>query len=128
VFPKARVVALAVRETHAFLAAEVDAYPLGEKTLAARLLPRLRPDELLTADRGFYSWPAWDSAAAIGAALLWRAAASCAGFRGGDREFWEAQARGSWPGPGGAAAGRCARRMSDAFDVLPGLSVRILCL
>jgi hypothetical protein len=37
------------------------------------LYPRLRPDELLTADRGFYSWAAWDSAAATGAALLWRA-------------------------------------------------------
>ena len=59
--------------THAFVAAEVDAYSVGERTLAARLYPRLRADELLTADRGFYSWPAWDSAAATGAALLWRA-------------------------------------------------------
>jgi len=72
-FPKARVVALAECGTHAFLAAEVDAYAVGEKTLAARLLPRLRADELLTADRGFYSWTAWDTAAASGAALLWRA-------------------------------------------------------
>lgn len=72
-FPKARVVALAECGTHAFVAAEVDAYSVGEKTLAQRLYPRLRADELLTADRGFYSWPAWDSAAATGAALLWRA-------------------------------------------------------
>jgi hypothetical protein len=72
-FPKVRVVALAECGTHAFVAAEVDAYRVGEKTLAARLYPRLRTDELLTADRGFYSWPAWDSAAATGAALLWRA-------------------------------------------------------
>src|SRR5437763_3810644 len=71
--PKARVVALAECGTHAFVAAEVDAYRVGEKTLAARLYPRLRADELLTADRGFYSWPAWDAAAATGAALLWRA-------------------------------------------------------
>jgi hypothetical protein len=71
--PKARVVALAECGTHAFVAAEVDAYRVGEKTLAARLYPRLRTDELLTADRGFYSWAAWDSAAATGAALLWRA-------------------------------------------------------
>jgi hypothetical protein len=71
--PKARVVALAECGTHAFVAAEVDAYRVGEKTLAARLYPRLRTDELLTADRGFYSWPAWDSASATGAALLWRA-------------------------------------------------------
>ena len=41
--------------------------------MAQRLLPRLRADELLTADRGFYSWPAWDTAAATGAGLLWRA-------------------------------------------------------
>lgn len=72
-FPKARVVALAECGTHAFVAAEVDAYHVGEKTLAQRLYPRLRGDELLTADRGFYSWQAWDTAAATGAALLWRA-------------------------------------------------------
>ena len=72
-FCKARVVALAECGTHAFLAAEVAAYAVGEKTLAQRLYPRLRADELLTADRGFYSWTAWDSAAATGAALAWRA-------------------------------------------------------
>ncbi|HUU95767.1 MAG TPA: IS4 family transposase [Phycisphaerae bacterium] len=72
-FPKARVVALAECGTHAFVAAEVGAYSVGEKTLAQRLYPRLRGDELLTADRGFYSWTAWDTAAATGAALLWRA-------------------------------------------------------
>jgi hypothetical protein len=72
-FPKARVVALAECGTHAFVAAELDAYAVGEKTLAQRLYPRLRRDELLTADRGFYSWQAWDTAQATGAALLWRA-------------------------------------------------------
>ena len=36
-FPKARVVALAECGTHAFVAAEVDAYSVGEKTLAQRL-------------------------------------------------------------------------------------------
>ncbi len=72
-FPKARVVAIAECGTHAFTAAEVGAWGTGEKTLAQRLYPRLRPDELLTADRGFYSWQAWDAAQATGAALLWRA-------------------------------------------------------
>ena len=72
-FPKAGVVALAECGTHAFVAAEVGAYKVGEKTLAARLYPRLRADELLTADRGFYSWQAWDAAVPTGAALLWRA-------------------------------------------------------
>jgi Insertion element 4 transposase N-terminal len=72
-FPKARVVALAECGTHAFLAAEVAAYSTGEKTLANRLYPRLRRDELLTADRNFYSFDAWGLAAGSGAALLWRA-------------------------------------------------------
>lgn len=72
-FPKARVVALAECGTHAFLAAEVGACSVGEKTLAARLYPRLRRDELLTADRNFYSFDAWGLAAGSGAALLWRA-------------------------------------------------------
>jgi hypothetical protein len=72
-FPKARVVALAECGTHAFVAAEVGGYRSGEKTLAQRLYPRLRVDELLIADRAFYSWQAWDTAAATGAALLWRA-------------------------------------------------------
>jgi hypothetical protein len=72
-FPKARVVALAECGTHAFLTAEIDAYHVGERTLAQRLYPRLRTDQLLVADRGFYSYKAWDTAAATGAALLWRA-------------------------------------------------------
>ena len=67
------MVALAECGTHAFLAAEVGAYGSGEQTLAHGLYPRLRSDELLTADRNFYSWAAWDTAAATGAALLWRA-------------------------------------------------------
>jgi Insertion element 4 transposase N-terminal len=72
-FPKARVVALAECGTHAFLAAEVAAWSVSEKTLAGRLYPRLRPDELLTADRNFYSFDAWADAVRTGAALLWRA-------------------------------------------------------
>ena len=71
--PKARVVALAECGTHAFCAAEVDAWAVGEKTLANRLYGRLNPDELLTADRNFYSFGAWGLAAGSGAALLWRA-------------------------------------------------------
>ena len=71
--PKARVVALAECGTHAFLACEVAGYGVGEQTLAQRLYPRLRRDELLTADRGFYSFDAWSLAATTGAALLWRA-------------------------------------------------------
>ncbi|WP_433060598.1 IS4 family transposase [Dactylosporangium sp. CS-033363] len=72
-FPKARVVALAECGTHAFVAAAVGTHTSGEKTLAATLYPQLHGDELLTADRGFYSWRGWQTAQATGAALLWRA-------------------------------------------------------
>jgi len=72
-FCKARVVALSECGTHAFVAAEVDAYGVGEKTLANRLYPRLQADELLSADRNFYSFNAWALAASTGAQLLWRA-------------------------------------------------------
>jgi hypothetical protein len=67
------VVALSECGTHAFLAAELAAYVVGEKTMAKRLYGRLQPGELLTADRNFYSFQAWGDAVATGAALLWRA-------------------------------------------------------
>jgi hypothetical protein len=72
-FPKIRVVALAECGTHAFRAAEVGGYATGEKTLARGLLMRLRRDEVLTADRGFYSFDNWTLAAGTGADLIWRA-------------------------------------------------------
>lgn len=72
-YPKARVVALAECGTHAFLAARIGGYAVGEKTLAMSLYPRLRPDELLTADCNFYAFDAWSVAVRSGAALLWRA-------------------------------------------------------
>ena len=36
------------------------------------LYPQLEEDWLLIADRGFYDWPDWCTAADTGAALLWR--------------------------------------------------------
>ena len=71
-FPQARVVALAECGTHAVFAAEVGAYNESEARLAERLLGRLVPGMLLTADRGFFSYALWRKAAATGADLLWR--------------------------------------------------------
>lgn len=75
-FPKARVVTLVECGTRVLLAAEVGPYTVGESTMAARIHPRLREDELLVADRNFYSFTAWKSAADTGAALVWRAPTS----------------------------------------------------
>src|SRR5258708_302245 len=44
----------------------------GEKSLAGKLYGRLEQDWLLIADRNFYNWQDWTTAAASGAALLWR--------------------------------------------------------
>ena len=44
----------------------------GEQSLARTLYPRLKPDWLLMADRNFYNWQDWCTAADTGAALLWR--------------------------------------------------------
>lgn len=71
-FPQARVVALAECGTHAVFAAQIGTYSESEATLAERLLERLAPGMLLTADRGFFSYALWRKASASGADLLWR--------------------------------------------------------
>lgn len=71
-FPQARVVALAECGTHAVFAAEVGAYSQSEAVLADRLVDRLAPGMLLTADRGFFSYALWRKAIGTGADLLWR--------------------------------------------------------
>src|SRR2546429_394017 len=44
----------------------------GEQSLARKLYPRLEEDWLVIADRNFYNWKDWGTAAGTGAALLWR--------------------------------------------------------
>jgi len=70
--PQRRRVAVAECGTHAICDAEVGPCTQGERTLAALLLERLQPDQLLLADRGFYSLTLWRKASASGARLLWR--------------------------------------------------------
>lgn len=80
-FPKVRVVTVSECGSHAMVDAEIGAISgkgSGEKTLAARLYPRLDPEWLLIADRNFYSWASWRAAAASGAQLLWRVKAGLA--------------------------------------------------
>jgi len=72
-FPMARLLAVAECGTHAIFAAKVGAYAESEGALSAELLPQaLEPGMLLTADRGFFSYALWRTAAATGADLLWR--------------------------------------------------------
>lgn len=72
-FPQARLLGLVECGTHAVVAAGIAPYARSERAMAAELLPAwLRPDMLVMADRGFYSFKLWMLACASGAALLWR--------------------------------------------------------
>ncbi|WP_051452620.1 IS4 family transposase [Actinospica robiniae] len=71
-FPKVRVVGITECASHCFVDARIGPYTTGEQSLAAPLLARLDRSWLLTADRGFYSFPAFSDAAETGAGLLWR--------------------------------------------------------
>jgi hypothetical protein len=71
-FPQVRIVGLAECGTHAIVAAALDSWRTYERALTDRLLPQFRPDMLVLADRGFFSYELWRRAADTGAALLWR--------------------------------------------------------
>jgi hypothetical protein len=71
-FPQARVVALAECGTHAIFEAVISPYTTSEVVASVELLGRLQPGMLCLADRGFYSFKAWQNACSTGADLLWR--------------------------------------------------------
>jgi len=75
-FPKVRVVTISECGSHAAVAAALGPVAggkgSGEQALARRLYPGLDRDWLLIADRNFYSFAGWCTAADTGAALLWR--------------------------------------------------------
>jgi hypothetical protein len=74
-FPKARVVTVSECASHAVVDAGIGGVAgkgAGEQSLARPLYRRLDEDWLLIADRNFYNWADWCTAADSGAALLWR--------------------------------------------------------
>jgi hypothetical protein len=71
-FPQARILGIAECATHAVFAAAVGAYRDSETKLAEQLLGGLKPDMLLLADRGFFSYTLWRKASDTGVHLLWR--------------------------------------------------------
>ena len=74
-FPKARAVTIGECASHAPVLAAIGpctSKGSGEQSLARTLYPRLDEDWLLIADRNFYNWQDWCTAADTGAALLWR--------------------------------------------------------
>jgi hypothetical protein len=71
-FPQVRIVGLGECGTHALVAAQVGAWDVYERELAADLCPVVEEDMLVMADRGFYSYHLWQDFTATGAHLLWR--------------------------------------------------------
>jgi len=74
-YPKVRVVTVSECASHAVADAAMGAAAgkgAGEQSLARKLYPRLDEDWLLIADRNFFNWADWCTAADSGAALLWR--------------------------------------------------------
>src|SRR6266702_8519333 len=75
-FPKIRVVTVSECGSHAAVLAVLGPAAggkgSGEQSLARKLYPRLEEDWLVIADRNFYIWKDWCTAAGTGAALLWR--------------------------------------------------------
>jgi hypothetical protein len=74
-FPKARVVTISECASHAMVDARIGGVAgrgAGEQSLARPMLRQLEEGWLLIADRNFYNWEGWCTAADSGAALLWR--------------------------------------------------------
>jgi hypothetical protein len=74
-FPKVRVVTISECASHAVVDAAMGGVAgkgAGEQSLARKLYRRLEEDWLLIADRNFFNWADWCTAAGSGAALLWR--------------------------------------------------------
>src|ERR1019366_10049806 len=74
-YPKVRVVTVSECASHVVAAAAMGAVAgkgAGEQSLARALYRRLEDDWLLIADRNFFNWADWCTAAGTGAQLLWR--------------------------------------------------------
>jgi hypothetical protein len=75
-FPQVRIMVLAENGTKTLIDAAVEGCCVDERTVARRILPSLRPDMVVLADRGFPGYHLWADAAATGAQLVWRIPAS----------------------------------------------------
>ncbi|WUL67689.1 IS4 family transposase [Amycolatopsis sp. NBC_00345] len=71
-YPIVRVVGLGECGSHVLVDAALGGAPAGETTLAKELTRSFEADMLITADRSFYSFPAWQETLETGADALWR--------------------------------------------------------
>lgn len=71
-YPQVRIVGLGECGTHALIDASIGSIRHGERELADPLTRSLTPNMVVTADRGFFSYPLWLAYMLTGADLLWR--------------------------------------------------------
>ncbi|WP_344377153.1 IS4 family transposase, partial [Streptomyces mauvecolor] len=71
-FPQVRMVTLTECGSHAHTAAAMDGIRTSEQALARHIWPELEAGMLVLADRNFYTFADWCTAADTGADLLWR--------------------------------------------------------
>ena len=70
--PHLRFVSLVENGTHVLFGTRMDAYRVGEITLAREVVKHLRKGMLCLADRHFFGFELWQQAQANGTELLWR--------------------------------------------------------
>lgn len=75
-FPQIRLVSLVDSGSHVLFGARMGPYTTSENALADVVLNELTSEMLCFADRGFFSFDRWKSAAGTGAALVWRVKAN----------------------------------------------------
>jgi Insertion element 4 transposase N-terminal/Transposase DDE domain len=120
-FPQVRVVGLGECGTGAVLGAELSPLATGEQALARRLLAKLRPGDLLLADRNFLSYGLLKEVLAAGVHVLWRAKSDV------DLPVREVLPDGSYLSRiADPAASRKMRRKGAGPEDIPGIPVRVI--
>ena len=120
-FPQIRVVGLAECGTRAVLGAATSPLATGEQPLARQLLPRLRPGDLLLADRNFLSHGLLADVLAAGVHVLWRAKSDV------DLPVLQVLPDGTYLSRiADPAASRRLRRKGASGGDIPGITVRVI--
>ena len=120
-FPQIRVVGLAECGTRAVLGAATSPLATGEQPLARQLLPKLRPGDLLLADRNFLSHGLLADVLAAGVHVLWRAKSDV------DLPVLQVLPDGTYLSRiADPAASRRLRRKGASGGDIPGITVRVI--
>jgi len=120
-FPQVRVVGLGECGTRAVIGARLSPLAAGEQALLRELLPRLRPGDLLLADRNFLSYGLLKEVLGAGMHVLWRAKSDV------DLPVLEVLPDGSYRSRiADPDASRRLRRRGAAPQDIPGIAVRVI--